>query len=347
MRAQLCRQLLQVLTLKLTKFNDHTHYFNKLQEAESVDGCGSKQNPTHQEKNTSTAPHRVRPSPVHHKGAGPKVDNHSHMPTGTLTVQVKFTHEDPKLTQISAEFSGHEKAENEQLFASGLPSPNADAKVKLFQAVANFRTRGDDIKVAVDSALEEYESECEKLKQQNFEVEDIKTVKNAVGTNVLGLLYLQAHEGNKDAKDAKAAKAAREYLRQIGWENADVQLLWETVARENVESKIKEITTLGQSQFELLQWLWLFSASLCEISSVSCQQNDVQSEAEELPCGTFDGDSSFDDIWNQFQALFLMYVAFATPYRIAFDAEPELWTFFFFFELSIDVSFALDVAKNL
>ena len=42
----------------------------------------------------------------------------------------------------------------------------------------------------------------------------------------------------------------------------------------------------------------------------------------------------------------VMYVAFAVPYRIAFAADPDPSSAFFYIEISIDCLFILDVAKN-
>lgn len=41
-----------------------------------------------------------------------------------------------------------------------------------------------------------------------------------------------------------------------------------------------------------------------------------------------------------------MYIAVIVPYRIGFDDNVKLWSFFFFFDLSIDIYFVVDLCLN-
>jgi hypothetical protein len=56
--------------------------------------------------------------------------------------------------------------------------------------------------------------------------------------------------------------------------------------------------------------------------------------------------SKFRGNWDLAQAIFLMYIAISLPYRLGFKDGVILWSFWFWFDLAIDVYFLLDLFVN-
>lgn len=56
--------------------------------------------------------------------------------------------------------------------------------------------------------------------------------------------------------------------------------------------------------------------------------------------------SSFRSRWDAIQAVFLSYIAFVVPYRIGFDNDASPDSFWFWFDLFIDIYFVVDVFLN-
>ena len=42
----------------------------------------------------------------------------------------------------------------------------------------------------------------------------------------------------------------------------------------------------------------------------------------------------------------VVYIAVIVPYRIGFDDNVQIWTFFFFLDLLVDIYFVIDVCLN-
>ena len=56
--------------------------------------------------------------------------------------------------------------------------------------------------------------------------------------------------------------------------------------------------------------------------------------------------ASFRGNWDMLQALFLLYIAFSLPYRIGFDDNVILWSFWFWFDAALDIYFVIDICLN-
>ena len=56
--------------------------------------------------------------------------------------------------------------------------------------------------------------------------------------------------------------------------------------------------------------------------------------------------ASFRGNWDMVQALFLLYIAFSLPYRIGFDDNVILWSFWFWFDAVLDLYFVFDICLN-
>ena len=56
--------------------------------------------------------------------------------------------------------------------------------------------------------------------------------------------------------------------------------------------------------------------------------------------------SSFRGYWDMVQAVLLVYIAVNLPYRIGFDSDTILWSFWFFFDLWCDLFFITDLFLN-
>lgn len=56
--------------------------------------------------------------------------------------------------------------------------------------------------------------------------------------------------------------------------------------------------------------------------------------------------SSFRGNWDLVQAVLLMYIAVCLPYRLGFDDNVVLWSFWFFFDLAVDIYFIADLFLN-
>ena len=65
-----------------------------------------------------------------------------------------------------------------------------------------------------------------------------------------------------------------------------------------------------------------------------------------MPRGVRDPDSNFSAFWDICQLVLLLYVSFTVPYRTCFDLETPLWTFAFFFDLTVDIYFLSDLILN-
>ena len=56
--------------------------------------------------------------------------------------------------------------------------------------------------------------------------------------------------------------------------------------------------------------------------------------------------SNFRSNWDLLQAVLLMYIAIVLPYRLGFDDSVLLWSFWFFFDLAVDIYFMIDLFVN-
>lgn len=54
-------------------------------------------------------------------------------------------------------------------------------------------------------------------------------------------------------------------------------------------------------------------------------------------------ESTFRRRWDMIQLLLLIYVAIAVPFRVGFSVKLDLWTFWFFFDVSTDIYFISDI----
>eukprot|EP01051_Picozoa_sp_SAG22_P009402 SAG22_NODE_783_length_7251_cov_18.263423_3_plen_373_part_00 len=167
-------------------------------------------------------------------------------------------------------------------------------------------------------------------------------------TNLLGLAHLHKHE------DIIKYLTSTHGFKTVRLLAADFDATVDDDDR--IRAHVEEVIAMGDSWCEALQWLWVFAVSLCEMGSVSPTSDHAcgflrearrsSKKLAKLPWHTFDGESAADDRWDLLQALLLGYISFAVPYRIAFNAEPEVGSFFFIFELLVDIGFVLDVVKN-
>jgi hypothetical protein len=69
-------------------------------------------------------------------------------------------------------------------------------------------------------------------------------------------------------------------------------------------------------------------------------------EEQPIPKGIRDPDSTFSGWWDLGQIIFLLYISWAVPLRVGLSIDVANWSFWFFFELIVDVYFWIDLVLN-
>eukprot|EP01047_Picozoa_sp_COSAG01_P020370 COSAG01_NODE_1158_length_11469_cov_101.645646_5_plen_639_part_00 len=116
----------------------------------------------------------------------------------------------------------------------------------------------------------------------------------------------------------------------------------ERKSKARVQAKRQFLARVNRPTLSRAFFSWKFSVRKTDDSQLS-QASGMFAEPL-LPWNVRHPKSKFTNAWEAIQAVLLIYVAFGTIWRIAFNVDPT--GIFYWFELSIDIYFTADVVLN-
>ena len=185
-----------------------------------------------------------------------------------------------------------------------------------------------------------------------FEEDEAKPVSVEAGED----LFEHISEALRDIHGGHHAELLRDLFKDV--EDLQAQLTWQELGA-SLESHLK--IQLGDDELQQLQGLtksrlWFGSEktsisqflvwweSQCKIDESSDPFQLALAQLAQSNMISPNGD--FRGNWDLVQASFLLYIAVVLPYRIGFDDNVKLWSFFFWLDLAIDIYFVCDLFLN-